>query len=111
MGRMGSWIRIQVAIALLVGVVLPVGAAQATTANAVFNGQERQMPNRLGRDGTPTTCEMEPFPGIFPGPSFWQDFLFCNGDEETCFTAIFNEGTCDDDVTSRPISIPSTPAI
>lgn len=98
MGRKAGSIRIHVAIALLVGLVARLAAAQSTTVNAVFNGTEREMPNRLARDGTPTTCEMESFPGTFAGPSFWQDFLFCNGGEETCFTATFNEGTCDNDV-------------
>ena len=99
MGSPAGWIGGPATIALLIGMVVgSVAAAQATTVNAVFNGQEREMPNRLRRDGSATTCEMEPFPGTFAGPSFWQDFLFCNRAEETCFTATFDEGSCVDDV-------------
>jgi hypothetical protein len=84
----------------LLGVTLAAGATRAatTTVHAAFNGDEPQMPDRLFRDGSPTTCAMEAFPGDFPGPAQWQRFRFCNNGPETCFTATFDEGDCGDDV-------------
>jgi hypothetical protein len=84
----------------LLGFTLAAGATRAatTTVHAAFDGDEPQMPDRLRRDGSPTTCAMEAFPGDFPGPSQWQRFQFCNSGPETCFTATFDEGDCGDDV-------------
>ena len=86
-------------LAALLGSALPIDAhAATTTIHAAFDGRQPEMPARLLRDGSPTTCEMEAFPGVMLGPSFWQSFAFCNSGAETCFTATFDEGTCEDDV-------------
>jgi hypothetical protein len=86
-------------LAVLVGSAFPIDVhAVTTTIHAAFDGRQPEMPARLRRDGSATTCEMEAFPGVFPTGSFWQSFAFCNGGPETCFTATFDEGTCGDDV-------------
>lgn len=92
--------RTLVGVALLGGVMMvgPAGAAPFTTVQAAFDGRQPEMPERLLRDGTPTTCQMEAFPGVFASSSFWQSFLFCNSGEETCFTATYEGGTCGDEV-------------
>ena len=89
--------RVFVPLAVLGGLVgQALGAS--TTVQAAFDGRQPEMPDRLNRDITPTTCEMEPFPGSQPFSSFWQSFPFCNTGEETCFTATFDEGNCGDNV-------------
>ena len=92
-------LEIAILLAALRGCAFPVEARGATTTvQAAFDGRQPAMPARLNRDGSPTICPMETFPGEQPFESFWQSFEFCNGGAEACFTAIFDEGTCDDDV-------------
>jgi hypothetical protein len=81
---------------LLAGLV-PARAA-TTTINSFFNGSEPEMPQRLFRDGSDSTCDDAPFPGIFDTPSFYRTFPFCNPGPDTCFTVDFENGTCDVDV-------------
>lgn len=85
--------------ALLVA-LLPAAAAHGagTTVTAFFDGSEPEMPDRLERDATATTCEEADFPGVRAGPARYRTFPFCNADAERCVTATFDEGTCDDDV-------------
>lgn len=87
------------AVALVFGLL---GAAPApaatTTINSSFDGSEPEMPQRLLRDGSESTCDSAPFPGVFDTPSFYRTFPFCNPGPETCFTAVFENGTCDIDV-------------
>jgi hypothetical protein len=86
-------------VAALLGSAFPIDVhATTTTINAAFDGRQPEMPARLLRDGSPTTCQMEAFPGVMSVTSSWQSFAFCNSGPETCFTATFDEGTCDDDV-------------
>jgi hypothetical protein len=99
MGRRACIARILFDVALLVGVMVgQAAAAPSTTVSAVFDGRQPEMPNRVFRDGSPTTCVMEAFPGVFATSSFWQSFPFCNTGDETCFTASFDRGTCGNNV-------------
>src|SRR5690242_15348595 len=78
-------------------VALPAPAA-STTINSFFDGSEAAMPERVRRDGTPTTCVAEAFPGTFDTPSFYRIFLFCNPGPASCFTVHYENGSCDIDV-------------
>ncbi len=97
--RCGST-RIALALAVLLGCAFPLTARGAsTTIHAAFDGEQPEMPTRLFRDGSPTTCTMEAFPGVFDESAFWQAFRFCNSaGTELCFTTTFDEGNCGDDV-------------
>ena len=79
------------------GAAAPAPAA-TTTINSFFAGNEPQMPQRLLRDGTGSTCDSAPFPGVFDTPSSYRTFPFCNPGPDTCFTVEFENGTCDIDV-------------
>lgn len=85
--------------AALLAAALPAPlSAITTTIESRFNGSEPQMPDRMFRDGDPSTCEMAPFPGEFASSAYWQSFRFCASSAETCVTAIYEEGTCGDEV-------------
>ncbi|MGD9765696.1 MAG: hypothetical protein AB7V27_18535 [Candidatus Binatia bacterium] len=92
-------LNIALACVLLGAAVTTSARAASTTIEASFNGQQPEMPKRLLRDGMPTTCAVEAFPGTFDQSALWQRFRFCNSAAtEQCFTAIFDEGDCRDDV-------------
>lgn len=96
--RAMSWCGLAGAVLLVGSLVAPPARAASTTVHAVFDGSEPEMPQRLLRDGEESTCEMANFPGIVAGPSFYRTFPFCNPGPDTCFTAVFDAGTCDIDV-------------
>jgi hypothetical protein len=95
-----GFLRVGLALAVWLGAAFPPAAGAATTTiQAAFDGTQPEMPMRLDRFGPPSTCAMEPFPGTFDQEAFWQRFRFCNSAAtELCFTAIFDQGNCGDDV-------------
>ena len=92
-------LEVTAALAIMLGDALPPGVlAVTTTIHAAFNGEQPEMPMRLDRDSSATTCAMEAFPGTIDQSAFWQSFRFCNSGPDTCFKATFDEGNCGDDV-------------
>jgi hypothetical protein len=92
--RHSGWAGAALLLALL---STPLHAA-TSTIRSHFDGSEPQMPQRLLRDNTPTTCDAERFPGTFDTPAFYRTYEFCNPGPQTCFTVDFDNGTCDIDV-------------
>lgn len=57
-----AWLLATVLLGLLGA--LPARAA-STTVNSFFDGSEPEMPQRLFRDKSKSTCDSAPFPGTF----------------------------------------------
>jgi hypothetical protein len=95
---MGRFSVMLCAAALLAAALPAPLAAVTTTIESQFTGAEPQMPDRMFRDGSPSTCEMAPFPGLFASRAYWQSFRFCASSAQTCVTATYDEGNCGDEV-------------
>ena len=91
--------RILINAALLIGVVVGrAAAAPTTTVSAAFDGRQPMAPDRVFRNGASSMCPMKAFPGLTGEPTSWETFPFCNSGEETCFTVVYDPGTCGSDV-------------
>jgi hypothetical protein len=85
--------------AALVAALLPVPVPAVTTmVESAFDGSEPDMPMRLFRDGSGSTCEAAPFPGDINIPSTWRSFRFCASKSEPCYTVTYDAETCEKDV-------------